>query len=153
MSRAGQLPSASVLLQAEFVFLNHRGWRRNVLRIMTIVLDRNSLGVCLSSHALLPTMCWLVLSTWHELESLGKRELPLRSCLHVIGLWSCLWDISDWWLIWEGPFYCWWCNPSAGGPGLCKQSSWESQEKLANKLCSPMVSVSASASFSVFPQW
>lgn len=40
-------PPASVLLQAESVFLNGRGHRSNVPRILTIVLVRDGLGVCL----------------------------------------------------------------------------------------------------------
>lgn len=36
----------------------------------------------------------ILLSTWHTLESPGRRELQLKSCIDQIGLWPCLQEIT-----------------------------------------------------------
>lgn len=36
-------------------------------------------------------LCWFILlSSWHNLESLGKEETERKTCLH----WTCLWDTA-----------------------------------------------------------
>jgi hypothetical protein len=56
------------------------------------------------------------------------------------------WNFWVLWLIEEGPFYCGWCYPWAGGPGCYKNTSWASHEEQASKQHPSMVSASAPAS-------
>lgn len=66
------------------------------------------------------------LSTWHNLESFGKRKSQLRKCPHQIGLWIAC-GMYSWLAMWEGPTPLHRAtHPLPGGSGWYKKSGWAS---------------------------
>ena len=68
-----------------------------------------------------------LLSTWHKLQSPGKRGSRLRNCSHQIGCGHVSGAFS-----WEGPAHCGRRHPWASGrPALNKYADWASHEQQA----------------------
>lgn len=56
-----------------------------------------------------------------------------------------LWEVLSYGWLWAGAAYCGWSHPTAGGVGLYKEDSQESQEKQAGEHHSSMASASVPA--------
>lgn len=84
-------------------------------------------------------MVSFLLSTWHTLESSGKREPQLKNCLDQPGLWPSRWAIIlISWLTDVGGPSPWWAGSSlANVPGL------KMLAERASEQFSPLVSASA----------
>ena len=53
-------------------------------------------------------LCRLALCQFGKARLIWEGELPLRNCLHGIGLQACLWGIFLMnGFLWEGPVYVW----------------------------------------------
>lgn len=61
------------------------------------------------------TVYWLVLPTWHNVESFGKTQsdCPVGKFLGAF---------LDEWLMWESPTHGGWYHPCTGGPGVYKKA-------------------------------